>query len=182
MNQETLQPYLLEVRSSNKRPKVKVEVQRQQRKINETIAQLQELYNQLNSVLELPEERPIVRCPADAYEILKYFMGNLDHEELWVLILNTQYALIRIVKQYQGTLNQSTVRVAEVFKQAIIENANSILVAHNHPSGHLMPSQEDVNLTNALVSAGKLLDITVIDHLIIGLNGYKSLKESGVMF
>ncbi|RPJ43835.1 MAG: hypothetical protein EHM21_10965, partial [Chloroflexi bacterium] len=78
--------------------------------------------------------------------------------------------------------NASTVRVAEVFKPAITRNAAGIIILHNHPSGDPSPSPEDVALTRSIVQAGKLLDIDVIDHLIIGQNRWVSLKERGLGF
>jgi DNA repair protein RadC len=74
------------------------------------------------------------------------------------------------------------VRVSEVFRQAILDNAPSILVAHNHPSGDASPSPDDVATTRAIVQAGKLLDIELIDHLVIGKEQFVSLKERGLGF
>ncbi|MCB0149480.1 MAG: hypothetical protein KDE01_17755, partial [Caldilineaceae bacterium] len=81
-----------------------------------------------------------------------------------------------------GNLNTAVVRVGEVFREAIRANCASIIVVHNHPSGDPTPSPEDVRVTEQLVEAGRLLDIEVLDHLVIGRNRYVSLKERGLGF
>jgi len=86
------------------------------------------------------------------------------------------------VSVYRGSLNTSQVRVGELFKAAIRRNAAAIIVVHNHPSGDPTPSPDDIAVTRAIVSAGKLLDVSVLDHLIIGANRHVSLKERGVEF
>lgn len=103
---------------------------------------------------------------------------------MWVLLLNTRNRLIEIEKLYRGSTNSSQVRVGEVFKDAIRRNATSILVAHNHPSGDATPSPDDVAVTRAMVSAGKILDINVLDHIVCGRNPtrFVSLKERGLGF
>jgi DNA repair protein RadC len=132
--------------------------------------------------LEAPEERPAIHSPADAAALVQYEMAALPQEHLWVINLDTRNHVINIEKMYAGSLNASTVRVAEVFKPAIQRNAAGIIVLHNHPSGDPTPSPEDVALTRSIVQAGKLLDITLIDHLIIGLGKWVSLKERGLGF
>ena len=89
----------------------------------------------------------------------------------------------KLVQLYKGTVSTANVRVAEVFRIPIIENSRSILIAHNHPSGDPTPSPEDVNVTHAIVKAGKLLEIEVLDHLVIGSGErWVSLKERGLGF
>lgn len=131
---------------------------------------------------EEPESRPAIHSPADAAALVKYEMSALDQEELWVMLLDTRNRLITTDKLYRGSLNSSMVRVGEVFKRAIRSNAASVLVMHNHPSGDPAPSPEDVALTRAVVSAGKLLDIEVLDHLVIAGGRHVSLKERGLGF
>ena len=109
-------------------------------------------------------------------------MGSLDHEELWVLNLDTRNRLMHPFKLYQGSVNTSQVRISEVFRQAIIDNSPTILVAHNHPSGDATPSPEDVGVTRAIFQAGKLLDIEVLDHLVVSRDRFVSLKERGLGF
>jgi DNA repair protein RadC len=100
-----------------------------------------------------------------------------------VLPLNTRNRLIgEPIEIYNGSLNASIVRVGEVFRPALRANAAAIIIAHNHPSGDVTPSPEDVSLTRAFVEAGKMLDIAVLDHLVIGANTYLSLKAKGMGF
>jgi DNA repair protein RadC len=129
-----------------------------------------------------PEERPVVHSPADAAELVRYEMGALQQEHLRVILLDTRNRVITIEKLYVGSLNSSTVRVGEVFRPAIQRSAASVIIIHNHPSGDPAPSPEDVALTRAIVQSGKLLDIDVLDHLVIGHNRWISLKERGLGF
>jgi len=153
------------------------------KKVQETLSRLRQLHEELNSQLYAnPTERPIIHSPTDAANILMYFIGNLDHEELWVVDLDTRNRVMQLVALYKGSVNSSQVRVAEVFRQAILDNSPAIIVAHNHPSGDTSPSPDDVAVTGGIVQAGKLLDIDVLDHLIIGSSGYTSLKERGLGF
>lgn len=146
--------------------------------------------SQLKAAVELgrrlaaahPEERPSIQSPDDAATLLLYKMGALEQEHLRVLLLDTRNRLIRMVDVYRGSLNASVIRVSEAFRDAVRSNAASIIVAHNHPSGDPTPSPEDVNVTRALVDAGRLLDIEVLDHLVIGKNSYVSLKAKGLGF
>lgn len=131
---------------------------------------------------EAPEDRPAIHSPADAAALIRDEMSVLEQEELWVMLLDTRNRLMEIVKLYRGSLNSSMVRVGEVFKSAIRRNAACIVVLHNHPSGDPTPSPEDVSLTRAIVSSGKLLDIDVLDHVVVGGGRFVSLKERGLGF
>ena len=156
---------------------------RQKHLVSETLARLRQLHDKLNSQLySHPTQRPAIHTPSDANNILQPFIGHIDHEELWVMNLDTRNRLMHLVKLYQGSVNTSQVRVAEVFRAAIADNAPSIVLAHNHPSGDPTPSPDDVSLTRALVQAGKLLDIDVLDHLIVTNDRFVSLKERSLGF
>ena len=127
-----------------------------------------------------PDMGDTIRNPADASGLLMTQMGPLDHEEFWVLVLNTKNKLIYIDKLYKGNINTCIIREAEVFRQAVRMNAVAIMIAHNHPSGDPTPSPEDVRVTHKLVEAGKMLNIEIIDHLVIGQLRYVSLRERGL--
>lgn len=129
-----------------------------------------------------PEERPEIHNPTDAAELVCYEMGALEQEHLRVILLDTRNRVLSIERLYIGSLNASTVRVGELFRAAILRNAASIIVVHNHPSGDPTPSPEDIALTRSMVQSGKLLDIEVLDHLVIGHNRWVSLKERGLGF
>jgi DNA repair protein RadC len=132
--------------------------------------------------VDSPEERPVISSPESAAALVRFEMMGLLQEHLWVMNLDTRNRVLNIEKMYVGSLNSSTVRVGELFKPAIQRNAASIIIVHNHPSGDPTPSPEDVALTHAIVSSGKLLDISVLDHLIIGHGSWISLKERGLGF
>jgi DNA repair protein RadC len=133
-------------------------------------------------VIEAPEERPRITSPADAANLIMLDMSLLEQEEFWVLLLDTRNHVVDVVRLYQGSVNSSLVRVAEVFREAIKRNCAAIIVAHNHPSGDPAPSPEDVRLTRQIDEAGKLLDIELLDHLIIGHQRFVSMKERGLGF
>lgn len=130
-----------------------------------------------------PEERPVIKSPADAANLLMYQLAAKEQEYLFILLLDTRNRVIgQPVEVYHGSLNTSLVRVGEIFRHAIKANAAALIVAHNHPSGDPAPSPEDVAVTRAIVAAGKLLDIDVLDHLVIGQHRFVSLKERGLGF
>src|SRR5438045_1228973 len=101
----------------------------------------------------------------------------MGHEELRVLLLNIKNGVIANLLLYQGTLNSSVLRIAEIFRPAVTRNAAGIIICHNHPSGNGEPSQEDLKVTGQCVEAGKLLDIELVDHIIIANRTFKSIRE-----
>jgi DNA repair protein RadC len=129
-----------------------------------------------------PEERPRVTTPDDAFHLLKTEMMFLEQEHLRLILLDTRNRVLRTPTIYVGSLNTSVVRVGELFRAAIRENAAAFIVAHNHPSGDPSPSPEDINVTRQIVQAGKLLDVGVLDHIIIGRGRFVSLKQRGLGF
>ena len=130
-----------------------------------------------------PEERAQISCPQDAASLLIAEMEPQVQEHLVVLLLNTRNQVVARRTIYIGTVNSSAVRPAEVLRPAIRENAPSIIVAHNHPSGDPTPSPEDISVTRDLAAAGKLMDIELLDHLVIGHGGrFTSLKEKRLGF
>lgn len=120
--------------------------------------------------------------PQDAYEFLRLDMERLEREQLRTISLNTKNRIISASMIYQGSVHTTVVRIAEIFRPAIRDNATAIIVAHNHPSGESSPSPEDVSLTAELVKAGNLSGIDVLDHLVIGKGnpGFVSLREHGL--
>jgi len=124
-----------------------------------------------------PDERPTIASPDDVADRVQYAMMALEQEELWVLLLDSRNRLINTEHLYRGSLNASTVRPAEVFKAGIRHNAGGLIVVHNHPSGDPSPSPEDINLTRCLIEAGEMLELPILDHIVIGLNRYESIKS-----
>jgi DNA repair protein RadC len=131
---------------------------------------------------ESPEERPAISSPADAANLVLYDMSALEQEELRLILLDQRNRVMEIYKLYKGSTNQSQVRIGELFKVAIRRNAINLIVVHNHPSGDPSPSPDDIALTRAIVQAGKLLDVDVLDHIVIGRGRWVSLKERGLGF
>ncbi len=131
---------------------------------------------------EAPEERWQIRSPGDAARVLMPALGYLEQEQFAVLYLDTRNRVVAQEMLYKGSLNTSLVRIAEVFRGAVRRNCAALIVAHNHPSGDPSPSPEDVALTRRLIEAGKLLEIDVLDHLVIGQNRYVSLRERALGF
>ncbi|MBI4770079.1 MAG: DNA repair protein RadC, partial [Chloroflexi bacterium] len=129
-----------------------------------------------------PDERPAINSPAEAAALIQYEMGSLQQENVWVMLLDTRNRHLKTERVYQGSVNTSQIRLGEIFREAVKINAAGVIVAHNHPSGDPSPSPDDVAVTRALVEAGKLLDIPVLDHLVIGHGRFVSLKERGLGF
>jgi DNA repair protein RadC len=129
-----------------------------------------------------PRDREALQSPEDVYRRVKYEMQALEQEHLRVLLLDTRNRLLRQVDVYVGSLNTSLVRIGEIFRDAIQRGAASMIVVHNHPSGDPTPSSEDVAVTRALVQAGRLLDVEVLDHVVVGRAGFTSLKAKGLGF
>lgn len=129
-----------------------------------------------------PDERPMVGSPEDVANLLQIEMAALEQEQLRVVLLDTKHRILGVRTVYQGSVNQAQVRVAEVFRDAIRQNATAIVAVHNHPSGDPTPSAADIALTVELVQAGKLLNIELLDHLIIGQGRWISLKRLGLGF
>ena len=136
-------------------------------------------------VHKLQEHIP-ARSPAD---IAGYLMQHIytpfetfTQEELWVLLLNARNSITHQAMIYRGTINTIHVRVAELYRSAVRENAASIVLSHCHPTGDPEPSYEDVRVTSMAHEAGQLLDITLLDHIIVGNAAWVSLKEKGLGF
>lgn len=122
-----------------------------------------------------------ISCPADAYNLVKHQVSHLDHEQAWILCLNTKNRVISNTRISVGSLAAAVVHPRELFKQAILRSASSILFYHNHPSGDCTPSQEDIMLSRRLKESGSLLGVDVIDSLVIGSDSFCSLVEHGLM-
>ncbi|MGD0878831.1 MAG: DNA repair protein RadC [Anaerolineales bacterium] len=133
-------------------------------------------------LIEPAGERPVVNSPSDAAALVQYEMSLLEQEYLKVMLLDTRNRVLDVIEVYHGSVNSSEVRMAEVFKPAIQRIAPAIIVLHNHPSTDPTPSPDDIVVTRAMVQAGKLLDIIVLDHLVIGGSRFVSLKERGLGF
>ena len=136
-----------------------------------------ELGRRFSKAVNKNGERPRLRCAEDIYEYIHYQMEHLDHEELHVISLDTKNYVIGEEMVYRGTSNSSNIRVAEIFKRPMLLNAASFVMVHNHPSGDPTPSAADIVTTRNVITAGKTLDLPLLDHLIIGAGTYASIKS-----
>ena len=126
---------------------------------------------------EHPEDKATVLSPQDVMNLLGTQMSLLEQEQLRVVLLDTRNRVLGMPTVYAGNVNTSVVRVGELFREAIRNNAVAIVVVHNHPSGDPTPSSEDVAVTRLIADAGKLLNIDVLDHIVIAGGRCISLKE-----
>jgi DNA repair protein RadC len=129
--------------------------------------------------LEELGEKKIISKPADVQDLMSHDLAAKDQEELWVLALSTRNQVIKSQMLYIGTVNHSSVRLAEIFEVPIRCHASALIVVHNHPSGDPKPSEEDLRFTEELVKAGRLMDIGVLDHIIIAREGFCSIRQEG---
>lgn len=134
------------------------------------------------AIIAIPEKKKAIRTPKDVVDIMMKRLRYEAKENFYVLILNSKNKVINISKISQGSINCSVVHPANIFKEVLkYETSNSIVLVHNHPSGDPTPSIEDVKITGKIIEAGKLLDIEVIDHIIIGDGIYTSLKKEAII-
>jgi len=124
-------------------------------------------------------ERKSIKSSEAVFNILQPQIGDLPHEEFWVLYLNNHNKMIRSVCISKGGITGTVVDIRQVYNIALREQATSIILAHNHPSGNVKASQTDYNLTKKIAEAGKVLDIAVLDHLIITEKAYYSFRDEG---
>ena len=124
--------------------------------------------------------------PKDAAVYLQRYIYTpfqaFEQEEMWLLLLNPKNKITHEVMVYRGTINTVYVRVAEVLREAVRLNATAMIISHCHPSGDPTPSPEDVHMTKRTIEAGKLLDVEILDHIVIGDGTWVSMKERGVAF
>ncbi len=137
---------------------------------------------QLARTLTIPSSNPtIIRTPKDSFDLLKWEMMHLKHEEFRVIYLNTRNHVISVGTLGIGSLSSCTVHVREVLLSAVKRSSASIICGHNHPSGDPLPSECDLEFTKRLVDAAELLQISVLDSIVIGHECFISLREQGYM-
>ena len=133
------------------------------------------------TALEAPPAGPVLDSPSTVSQQLIPLFEGLDREHFVVLALDTRNRPIGANTVSVGTLSASLVHPREVFKFAILANAAAVILAHNHPSGEVAPSKDDIEMTQRLVKAGEILGIDILDHLVLGGEDFCSLKERGLM-
>jgi DNA repair protein RadC len=128
-----------------------------------------------------PIKKPIISNAADVFELIKSDLMDLQQEEFWVILLKRNNEVIKKELISRGGVSGTLVDTKIIFKRALEETACNLIIAHNHPSGNLKPSHEDVRLTKKIKEAGKTLDISVLDHLIVTNHGFYSFSDQGIM-
>ncbi|MEW6223306.1 MAG: DNA repair protein RadC [Chloroflexota bacterium] len=134
------------------------------------------------SVADWPAGRWTVRSPRDVADRMTPDMGRLEREELRVVSLNAKNVVQRVSTVYVGNVSASLVRVGELFRDAVRLDASGVVLVHNHPSGDPTPSPDDLHLTAEAIAAGRLLDVDVLDHVVVGHDAWISLRDRGVTF
>ena len=130
---------------------------------------------------KMPTYESRIRSSANAYTVLQEYFADTDREMFVVMLMDRKNGIIGLNTVSIGSLTASVVHPREVFKPAILSNASSVLLSHNHPSGCPLPSQEDRALTVGLAQAGKLLGVDVLDHIIVGEGKYFSFADEGLL-
>ena len=128
-----------------------------------------------------PDQKPKITSSKDVFDNIKAELLDIPHEEFWILLLNRANRVIKKKQISQGGVAGTVADPKIIFKIALEELASGIILAHNHPSGNLTASQADIDLTNKLKAAGKLLEIQVLDHIIIAVKNYYSFADEGIL-
>jgi DNA repair protein RadC len=144
---------------------------------------------QITAALELGKRRnesealvkEKITCSRDAFEVLKSAMGDQPYEEFWILILNKANRVIRKCCISEGGVSGTVVDPKKIFKIALDHHASSIILGHNHPSGNIQPSEADQKITRKIRDSGAMLDISVLDHIIVGDGVYYSFADEGMV-
>lgn len=126
-------------------------------------------------------EKPVINSSKIAYELLRGKLGDLNQEEFHIILLNRANKLITIEKTSEGGISQTVVDQRVIFRKALNVNASAIILAHNHPSGNLNPSQADIDITKKIEKSGNLIGIELLDHLIVSATAYYSFKNEGIL-
>ena len=126
-------------------------------------------------------QQPTIRNSKDAFEYFYMRISDLAHEQFWVMLLNPTNKVIKMAKISDGGINGTVADPKRIFKIALEYNATAVTLCHNHPSGSVEPSKADKALTKHIIEGGKLLDIKILDHIIVGIDNYFSFADSGLL-
>lgn len=132
-------------------------------------------------VLSNPIERKVIGSPAAVWHLLLPEIACLENEHFWVIILNNKNQILKKTVISVGTVSEAIVHPREVFRDAIREGGSSIIIAHNHPSGSTVPSNEDIDTSRRILEAGRIVGIHLLDHVILTNSSYQSMKEGGYL-
>lgn len=146
---------------------------------HETLA----LYAKVAAELEATAymERPTINDPDEAHALIAPFLTNADREHTVVLALDTKHRILSVRLASIGTVDHTFMVPRDLYRDALLDNASAVLLAHNHPSGDSTPSKDDERVTKRLADAGRTLGVELLDHIVVGLNGFSSLARTGVI-
>ncbi|EAS18669.1 DNA repair protein, RadC [Flavobacteria bacterium BBFL7] len=130
---------------------------------------------------ELPTTKPVITCSDDAFKVLQPILGDLPHEEFWILYVNNSHKVLAKHQISRGGFTGTMVDTRIVFQKAVEEAAVAMILAHNHPSGKLMPSMDDKRLTQKLIEAGRIMDVKVLDHIIVTRDSFYSFADHNLL-
>lgn len=122
-----------------------------------------------------------VKNSKDAFEYFYMHISDIEHEQFWVMLLTSANKVIKMAKVSDGGVNGTTADPKRIFKMALENNATALMLCHNHPSGNVLPSDSDKALTRNIVNGGKILEIKILDHIIVGIDKYFSFADSGLL-
>lgn len=128
-----------------------------------------------------PEEKITIKNSQTAYEILYPIIGELEHEEFWIIILNRAHKVVKTEKISQGGLTGTIIDTRMILKHALDKKATSLIISHNHPSGNKKPSESDISITKKIKDAAQIMDISVLDHIIVAGKNYLSFADEGLL-
>ncbi|BAO54259.1 RadC family protein [Nonlabens marinus] len=131
--------------------------------------------------MEMPDRVFKITCSQDVFKILQPVMGELEHEEFWTLLLDNSHKVLEKHQVSKGGITATHVDSRLIFKKALEAGAVAVIIAHNHPSGTLIPSTADKQITSKIIQAGETLDIKVLDHIIITQQDYYSFADNGIL-
>ncbi|NAW51772.1 DNA repair protein RadC [Elizabethkingia argentiflava] len=128
---------------------------------------------------EIPE-KPVIKNSKDVFQILHPYLADLQHEEFWCLYLNQSNKVIHKERLTHGGINESIVDIRILYRIALAHFATAVIIIHNHPSGNIKPSQQDIQITHRIKKAGEFLQVELLDHVIISQNFFFSFKDENI--
>jgi len=151
--------------------------------ISEHTAILFKLFKEASTLYlqQKAREKPQISCTSELINFCRTTLGGKKDEEFWVIYLDVQNQIIEFEALQKGTVNQATVYPRQVLENALRRKASALILVHNHPSGHVRPSEADIRITRVINETAKMLDINVHDHMIIGEDRFFSFREEGMM-
>jgi DNA repair protein RadC len=146
---------------------------------HETLARYAEVAADLDATAYL--SRPTINDPDEAHQLVAPFLANADREHSVVIALDTKHRVLSVRLASIGTLDHTFMTPRDLYRDALLDNASAVLLAHNHPSGDPKPSKDDERITKRLSEAGRLIGVEMLDHIVVGMDGFRSLAREGIV-